>query len=114
MINIWINRLSFSKNIFNNYKKFYNEACYNSGYKNELRYLEANRNHINRGNDIGNNGHKNRGKNGSDNDINMDNKTNEYFNKNRHRNIFWFNPSFWKFSNINIGKYFLSLKKQTF
>ena len=61
-INIRINRLSSSKNIFNDHKEFYNEALHNSGYKNELRYLEASRHHKNRGNNIGNNGHKNRGK----------------------------------------------------
>ena len=33
---------------------------YNSSYKDELKYLKANRNHINRGNNIGNDGHKNR------------------------------------------------------
>ena len=47
-INIKVNRLSSSKNIFNNHKKFYNEPIYNSGYKNELKYLEANRNPNNR------------------------------------------------------------------
>ena len=52
-INIRINRLSSSKNIFDNHKEFYNEALYSSGYENELKYLEANRNHINRGNNIG-------------------------------------------------------------
>ena len=41
-IDIRINRLSSSKNIFNNHKEFYNEAIHNSGYKNELKYLEAN------------------------------------------------------------------------
>ena len=50
-----------SKNIFNNHNKFYNEALHNIGYKNELEYLEANRHPRNRGNNIGNNGHKSRG-----------------------------------------------------
>ena len=35
-INNRINMLSSSKNIFNNHKESYNEALYNSGYKNEL------------------------------------------------------------------------------
>ena len=35
-INIRINRLSSSKNIFNNHKEFYHETIHNSGYKNEL------------------------------------------------------------------------------
>ena len=60
VINIRINRLSSSKNMFNNHKEFYNEAWHNSSYKNELKYLEVNRHHKNRGNNIGNNGHKNR------------------------------------------------------
>ena len=57
-INIRINRLSSSKNIFNHHKEFYNEALYNSGYKNELKYLESNRHHIKRDNNIRNNDHK--------------------------------------------------------
>ena len=78
-----INRLSSSKNIFNNQKEFYNEALYNCGYKNELKYLEANRHHINRSNNIGKNGHKNRGNNGTNNNnINMDNKISKNINKN--------------------------------
>ena len=72
MINIRINRLSSSKNIFNNPKEFYNESLYNSSYKNELKYIEANRHHINRGNNIVNKGHKNSGINGTNNNINID------------------------------------------
>ena len=41
-INITIDILSSSKNIFNNHKKFYNEALRSSSYENELKYLEAN------------------------------------------------------------------------
>ena len=44
----------------------------------------------------------------------MDNKISKNFNKNRHRNIIWFNPPFCKLSNINIGKYFLSLISKHF
>ena len=55
-INIRIIRLSSSKNIFDNHKEFYNKAVHNSGHRNKLRYLEANKHHINRGNNIGNNG----------------------------------------------------------
>ena len=80
-INIRINRLS-SENIFNNHKEFYNEALHNSGYKNELKHLEVNRHHKNRGNNIGNN------------DNNMDNKISKNINKNRCRNIIWFNLNF--------------------
>ena len=87
-INIRINRLSSSKNIFNNHKEFYNEALYNnSSYKNELKYLEANRHHINWGNNIGNIGHKNRGNNGTNNKINMGGIISKNINKNCHRNI---------------------------
>ena len=63
---------------------------------------------------IGNNGLKNRGNNGNDNNINMDNKVSRNINKNRHRNIIWFNPSFCKLSYINIGKYFLGLISKHF
>ena len=109
-INIRIYRLLSSKNISNNNnKEFYNEVEYNSGYKNELRYLEANRLHISRVNNIGNNDHKNRWNNGTNNDINIDNKMSKNINQNRHRNIIWFNPPFCKISNINVGKYFLGL-----
>ena len=38
-INIRINSLSSSKNIFNNKKNSYNEALYNCSYKDELEYL---------------------------------------------------------------------------
>ena len=38
------------------------KLLYNSGYKNKVKYLEANKQFINRGNNIENNGHKNRGK----------------------------------------------------
>ena len=58
-INIKINRLSSSKNIFNNNnKESYNEALYNSSYINELEYLDANKHHINRSNNIENKSHK--------------------------------------------------------
>ena len=39
----------------------------------------------------------------------MDNKINININKNRHRNIIWFDLPFSKLSNINIGKYFQGL-----
>ena len=113
-INIRINRLSPSKNIFNNHKEFYNGALCNSGSKNELKYLEADRNHINRGNNIGNNCHKNKGMYGTYYNINMDNKIRTSVYKNRHRNIIWFNPHFGEFPNINIGKYFLGLIRKRF
>ena len=44
----------------------------------------------------------------------MDNKISKDINKNRHRNIIWFNPPFCKLSNINTGKYFLSLISEHF
>ena len=40
----------------NNLKEFYNKALRNSCHKKELMYLEANRHHKNRANNIGNNG----------------------------------------------------------
>ena len=60
VIIIRINRLSSIK-IYNN-KDSFNEALYNSGYKNELVYLDAYKHHINGGNNIGNKGHNYRGK----------------------------------------------------
>ena len=118
MINIRINRLLSSKNIYNNHKEFYNEAIHNRGYKNELKYLEVNRHHNNSDNNIGNNSHKNRGNNignnGTNNNINMDYKISKNINKNRCRNINWFNPPFCKLSNNNIGKYFLGLINKPF
>ena len=54
-INVRINRLSYSKSILNNHKSFYDEAIHNSGYKNELKYLEAKRQRSNRDNNFGNN-----------------------------------------------------------
>ena len=60
---------------------------------------------IKRSNDIQINGHRYWGNN-VNNNVNMDNKISIKINKNRHRNIIWFNPSFRKLSNINIGKYF--------
>ena len=74
---------------------------------NITEYLDANEHHINTDNNIGNKGHNYRRNNGTNN-VNID-KINKNFNKNRHRNFTWFNPPFCKLSNINIGKYFLSL-----
>ena len=53
-INIRINRVSSSKNIFNNHKEFYNVAIHNSANKNELKYLETKRHHNNGDNSLGN------------------------------------------------------------
>ena len=113
-INIRINRLSSSNNIFNNNnnKDSYYEALYNSGYKRELEYLDTNKHHIDRGNNIGNKGHNYRG-NYETNNVNIDNKISKNFN-NKHRNIIWFNPPFCKLSNINMGKYILSLISKHF
>ena len=85
-IDMIINRLSSSKNIFNNHMEFYNESILNCGYKNELKYLEAKRHHNNRDNDIGNNR--------SNNKINRDDKINKNkkINKDIRTNIIWFNP----------------------
>ena len=44
----------------------------------------------------------------------MDNRINKHINKNRRRNIMWFNPPFCKLSNINIGKYYLGLINKHF
>ena len=104
-INIRINRLSSSKNIFNNHKEFYNEAIHNSDYKNELKYLEANRHHNVRGNNIGSNR--------TNNNINMDNKINKNTNKIDVEILSDLTLLFAN-SNINIGKYFLGLIKKHF
>ena len=83
-INIRINSLSSSKNIFNNHKEFYKEAIHNNGYKNEHKYLETKRHQNNRDSSLGN--HR------TSTNINM-NMINKNINKNRHRNIIWFNLS---------------------
>ena len=93
-INIIINRLSSSKMIFNNLKEIYKEALLNSGYKNELKYLETKKHNNYRDNYIEYYRTEN---------ININNIKN---NKNRSRTISWFNLPFCKLSNINIGKYF--------
>ena len=100
------NRLPSSKNTFNNYKEFYNEAIHNSSYKNEIMYFETNRHHINRGNDVGNNRTKD--------NINMDNKISKNILKNRHRNIILFNAPFCQLFHMNIGKNFLVLISKHF
>ena len=58
-INIRINRLSSSKMIRNNHKEIYNEAVYNSRYKNELKYLETKKQFNNRDNNLENQRNKN-------------------------------------------------------
>ena len=42
----------------------------------------------------------------NDNNNNKKKKKKEKCHKNRKRKIIWFNPSFCKLANINIGKYF--------
>ena len=44
----------------------------------------------------------------------MDYRINKNINKNTRRDIIWFNPSFCKLSNINIGKYFRGLIDKLF
>ena len=51
------------------------------------------------------------------NDTNNSNehlRNSNYKNKNRHRKIIWFNPPFYKLTNINIGKYLLNLIDKDF
>ena len=91
--------------MFKNCKEFYYEAIHNSGYKNELKYLEVKR-HNNRDNNLRNNW--------TNNNKNMYNRINKNINKNGHRNIIWFNPTFCKLSNIKVGKYFLGLTNKHF
>ena len=55
----------------------------------------------------------NRRNNGT-NIVNIHNKISKNLKKNRHRNIIWFNSPFCKLSNINTGKYFLSLISKHF
>ena len=106
VIIIRVKRLSCSKNLFDNRVEIYNEAIRNNGYKNELKYLEANRHHKNGGNNIGNNRRNN--------NINIDNKISKNINKIKCWNITWFNPPFRKLSNINIGKCFPGLINKHF
>ena len=85
-IDIRINRLSSSKNIFNNHKEFYNKVMYNCGYKNELRYLEVKRDHNNKENNLGSNR--------INNNINMDNRINKIFIKIDEEILSCLTPSF--------------------
>ena len=74
-LNIRVNRLSSSKEIFENHKEIYNEALHNSGYKKALKNLETKRKHYNNENDISEN-HM------SDDYMNMNNIMNKNKNKN--------------------------------
>ena len=98
-VNLGINRLSSFKNIFENNKKFYNET---SSFHQKLEYLDINEiNTYEYNNRIHNNYRMN----------DMCNNHNHIRNntyKNRQRKMIWFNPPFYKLSNINIRKYFLN------
>ena len=83
-VNLRICKLSANEKIFKESSKMYIDALKNSGFKEEFRYLEEN----------------------ITNDINKENNKYNHKNKNRKIKIIWFNPSFCKLANINVGKYF--------
>ena len=86
-VNLRIAKLSANEKIFKESSKRYIEALKNSGFKEDFRYLKE---------DI----------------TNVITKENNYYdqkNKNRKREIIWFNPPFSKLANIDVGKYFFRL-----
>ena len=87
--------------IFDNHEEVYNEALHNSGHKNELKYLGTKRHYNDKDNNLEN--HKTK------NDINMNNMITKNINKNRFRNIIWFNPPFWQTLKPILGNMFLGL-----
>ena len=83
-VNLRICKLSANEKIFKESSKRYIDALKNSGFKEDFRYLKE---------DI-------------TNDINKENNNYDHKNKNRKRKIIWFNPTFCKLANIDVGKYF--------
>ena len=78
-----INKLSSDKNVFENWKDICNNALFNSGFKQKIKF-----------------------------DPNFGNNNSQ--NKNRKRNIIWFNPSYSNNVLTNIGKYFLTILDKHF
>ena len=78
-----INKLSSDKNVFQNSKDIYNNALFNSGFKQKIKF-----------------------------DPNFDNNNSQ--NKNRKRNIIWFNPPYSNNVLTNIGKTFLTILDKHF
>ena len=70
----------------------YIDALKNSGFMEGFKYLEEN----------------------IPNDSNKENNKYDHKNKNRKRQIIWFNPTFCKLASINVGKYFLKLIDKPF
>ena len=118
MVNIKINRLSSNKKIFNENNRFYNEALEKSGFQQRLAYQDQVINNKvidycninNSSNNSSNNDSCNYRLEDSDNNSNSNNKKTNH----RKRKVIWFNPTFCKLSNINIGKYFLKLMDRHF
>ena len=86
-VNLRIYKLSVNEKIFKESIKRYIDALKNCGFKEDFRYLKE---------DI-------------INEINKENNNYIQKNKNRKRKIIWFNPTFCKLANIDVGKYFLRL-----
>ena len=78
-----INKLSSDKNVFENSKDIYNNALFNSGFKQKIKF-----------------------------DPNFGNNNSQ--NKNRKRNIIWFNPPYSNNVLTNIGKSFLTILDKHF
>ena len=86
-VNLRIGKLSANEKIFKESSKRYINALKNSGFKEDFRYLNEN----------------------ITNEITKENNNYDQTNKNRKRKIIWFNPTFCKLANIDVGKYFLRL-----
>ena len=86
-VNLRIGKLSANEKIFKESSKRYIDALKNSGFKEDFRYLKQN----------------------ITNEITKEDNNYDQKNKNRKRKIIWFNPTFCKLANIDVGKYFLRL-----
>ena len=91
-VNLRIGKLFANEKIFKESSKRYIDALKNNGFKEDFRYLKEN----------------------ITNEITKDNNNYDQKNKNRKRKIKWFNPTFCKLANIDVGKYFLRLIGKTF
>ena len=94
-----------AKRIFEYHKEPYNEALHNSGFNQELEFLDLIETSTYEDNNSIHNNYRKSSTNNNNNHI----SNNVYKNKNRHRKIIWFNPPFCKLSDINKEKYFLNL-----
>ena len=106
-VNQRINWRSSCKIIFEESKSVYDEALKNSGFQGRLEYVNPM-----------NSGSNRRSNSSGTHTLVQVGDANNYHpkirGKNRNRRVIWFNPSFCKLTNINIGKFFLNLLDKHF